>query len=90
MAWPVVPWALARFLVHITNKYRPSGGIIITENGVSVRGEENVRRPRPHCPAPAHAEQGGRTPWRAPAALHMHHGRGRPAHSTPLPRSAPG
>jgi hypothetical protein len=34
---------LSRFLVHITEKYRPSGGIIITENGVAVQGEEDVR-----------------------------------------------
>ena len=43
MTWPVVPWALARFLVYITTKYRPQGGIVITENGVAVAGEDDVQ-----------------------------------------------
>lgn len=42
MTWPVVPWALARILKYITDKYKPEGGIIITENGVAVRGEDTV------------------------------------------------
>lgn len=42
MTWPVVPWALARILCHITATYKPRGGIIIAENGVAVRGEDNV------------------------------------------------
>ena len=42
MCWPVVPWALARFLVYITDKYKPEGGIIITENGVAVPGEDDL------------------------------------------------
>lgn len=41
MSWPVVPWALARHLVQITEKYKPKGGIIITENGVAVPGEDD-------------------------------------------------
>lgn len=42
MTWPVVPWALSRILCYITDKYRPAGGIYITENGVAVAGEEKV------------------------------------------------
>ncbi len=42
MTWPVVPWALARILCHITEKYKPAGGIYITENGVAVAGEDLV------------------------------------------------
>ena len=53
MTWPVVPWGLARMLLHITQTYAPSGGIYITENGVAVDGEDHVggacdmRRGRP-------------------------------------------
>jgi len=42
MCWPVVPWALARILKYITDKYQPRGGIIITENGVAVNGEDSL------------------------------------------------
>ena len=42
MTWPVVPWALARILCHITDKYKPVGGIYITENGVAVAGEDSL------------------------------------------------
>ena len=44
MCWPVVPWALARMLIYITDKYKPAGGIIITENGVAVPGEVEPSR----------------------------------------------
>jgi hypothetical protein len=64
MRWPVVPWAFARHLLHITEKcvgevesmtpaapepaapfhrYKPAGGIVITENGVAVPGEDDVK-----------------------------------------------
>ena len=53
MTWPVVPWGLARILVHISTKYKPAGGIYIAENGVAVAGEDalasacDVRKGRP-------------------------------------------
>jgi len=42
ITFPIVPWGLARMLVHITNTYQPKGGIYITENGVSIAGEEEA------------------------------------------------
>lgn len=43
MTWPLVPWALARILVYISETYNPAGGIYITENGVAVSGEDDVK-----------------------------------------------
>lgn len=36
MGWTVVPWGLQRLLEYIQTRYSPSGGIIITENGIAV------------------------------------------------------
>eukprot|EP00812_Abedinium_dasypus_P000504 NODE_105_length_2111_cov_853.590953.p1 GENE.NODE_105_length_2111_cov_853.590953~~NODE_105_length_2111_cov_853.590953.p1 ORF type:complete len:484 (-),score=104.96 NODE_105_length_2111_cov_853.590953:506-1957(-) len=42
MGWDVVPWGLKRLLLHIQKTYAPMGGVLITENGCAVKGEDVV------------------------------------------------
>eukprot|EP00418_Pyrodinium_bahamense_P013713 CAMPEP_0179117348 /NCGR_PEP_ID=MMETSP0796-20121207/55111_1 /TAXON_ID=73915 /ORGANISM="Pyrodinium bahamense, Strain pbaha01" /LENGTH=488 /DNA_ID=CAMNT_0020815711 /DNA_START=21 /DNA_END=1488 /DNA_ORIENTATION=- len=37
MGWGVVPWGLCRVCEYAQERYQPSGGIIVTENGCAVR-----------------------------------------------------
>jgi beta-galactosidase len=36
MGWAVVPWGFRKLLAYIQREYRPSGGIIVTENGLAA------------------------------------------------------
>ncbi len=36
MGWSIVPWGLEKLLVYIQERYKPPGGIIITENGCAM------------------------------------------------------
>lgn len=37
IGWAVVPWGLRKLLTYVDTKYKPFGGIIITENGMAAR-----------------------------------------------------
>ncbi len=36
MGWAVAPWGFGDLLLHITQRYAPKGGIIVTENGCAM------------------------------------------------------
>ena len=36
MGWSIVPWGLEKLLLYIQERYSPTGGIIITENGCAM------------------------------------------------------
>jgi len=40
MGWSVVPWGFRKLLVWIQKRYKPVGGIIVTENGCAVREDD--------------------------------------------------
>ncbi|CAE7652373.1 BGL1B [Symbiodinium pilosum] len=46
MGWPIVPWSLREILLHIQERYRPVGGIFITENGCACESEESAELDR--------------------------------------------
>jgi len=41
MGWAVVPRGFGRLLEYISEKYKPAGGIIVTENGLAVAEKTN-------------------------------------------------
>merc|ERR1712008_540994 len=43
MGWQVAPWSLGRLLLHVQEKYKPSGGIYVLENGVAIELEAGQR-----------------------------------------------
>lgn len=45
MGWAIVPWGLRKLLAYIQKEYAPSGGIIITENGLAAH-EPNLSAAR--------------------------------------------
>lgn len=37
MGWAIVPWGFANLLKYIQKRYKPEGGIIVTENGLAAK-----------------------------------------------------
>lgn len=42
MGWAICPWGLRELLLHIQKKYKPAGGIIITENGTAHEAAQSA------------------------------------------------
>eukprot|EP01023_Acetabularia_acetabulum_P063823 TRINITY_DN8092_c0_g2_i8.p1 TRINITY_DN8092_c0_g2~~TRINITY_DN8092_c0_g2_i8.p1 ORF type:complete len:444 (-),score=64.91 TRINITY_DN8092_c0_g2_i8:383-1714(-) len=40
MGWPIYPQGMRKLLNYITDRYKPEGGIIVTENGVALDEDE--------------------------------------------------
>ena len=41
MRWAIVPWGIRKLCLYVQNRYKPEGGIVITENGCAIH-ERNV------------------------------------------------
>ncbi|CAK9069553.1 unnamed protein product [Durusdinium trenchii] len=55
MDWPVVPWSLREILLYVQDRYKPMGGIIVTENGCACEPDisaELDERPGALLPRP--------------------------------------
>lgn len=42
MGWSIVPWGFRKLLCYIHKKYKPKGGIIVTENGMAANERDRM------------------------------------------------